>query len=242
MLKSKYEEIFQHQDDYWWYRGMADLNISLLKRYLPRNKNLKILDVGCGPGAALIYLSQFGDVIGVDKSEDALRLARKRGKVKKGDIANLPFKDGEFDVVVCLDVLYHKWVNTKEAISEINRVLRKEGILLMREPAFNWFRSSEDVASATRHRFTTDELRKELKNNFKILKMTYANFFLFPVAFFKRLPEVIGLKKKSQHGDASDISPFLNRSLYSIFSTEIGLINYINYPFGTSVICLAKKR
>lgn len=221
---------------------MRALNEKLLKKYLPKNKILKILDAGCGPGAALIYLSQFGEVIGVDISEEALQFAKKRGKVKKGDVSALPFEDETFDVVVCLDVLYHKWINVKKALLEMKRVLKKNGILFIREPAFDWFKSSEDIASATKHRFTKEELEKELSNSFNIIKLTYVNFFLFPLAFIKRIPEVIGIKKKQGVSDLQTVPSFLNMVLFSILRLETLLLSSFNFPFGTSVICVAKKK
>lgn len=242
MLKTKYKNIFDHQDSYWWYKGMAAINILLLKKYLPKKNNLKILDIGCGTGAALLYLSDFGDVIGVDKSDEALKFAKTRGKVMKGDIASLPFKDDTFDLVVCLDVLYHEWVHTKKAFLEIKRVVKPGGIVLIREPAFDWFRSSEDIASQTKHRFTTNELKRELMQSFDIVKLTYLNFFLFPIAFLKRLPEIIGIKKKKGISDASSISPVCNNILFYIFLTEPMVLNYINFPFGTSALCVARKK
>ncbi len=242
MLKGQYANIFHHQDNLWWYKGMRAINESLLKRYLPKNKSLKILDAGCGPGAALIYLSQFGEVTGVDISEEALRFAKKRGKVIKGDVSALPFKDGTFDVVVCLDVLYHKWVHVRKALSEMKRALRKGGILFIREPAFDWFKSSEDIASATKHRFTKEELRRELNGDAYILKLTYVNFLLFPLAFIKRIPEVIGIKKKQGVSDLQSIQSLLNTILFLIFRLEVPLLNYFNLPFGTSVVCVARKK
>lgn len=221
---------------------MRAINERLLKKYLPRNKALKILDAGCGPGAALVYLSQFGDVTGVDISDEALKFAKKRGRVIKADVAALPFRDKAFDVVVCFDVLYHRWVNVNSAISEITRVLRPGGIFLVREPAYDWFKSSEDIASQTAHRFTAGEIKYHLKDSFDILKLTYVNFFLFPLAFIKRLPQVIGIKKKRGVSDASDISLVLNNLLFLIFRIESRLITHLNFPFGTSVICVAKKK
>lgn len=199
---------------------MRSINESLLKKYLPKKKSLKILDAGCGPGAALVYLSQFGDVIGVDVSDEALKFARKRGKVIKGDISELPFKDKTFDVVVCLDVLYHKWVDVQKAFSELKRVLKPGGILFIREPAFDWFKSSEDIASATKHRFTKEELKKELGSSFVVVKLTYINFFLFPLALVKRIPEVVGFKKKRGVSDIQDAPPYLNKLLFTFFSNR----------------------
>ena len=221
---------------------MQAIQETFLKQYLPKQKKIRILDAGCGPGAALIYLAKFGDVIGVDVSEDALKFARKRGKVRKGDIANLPFKSETFDVVVCLDVLYHKWVDTKRAFYELKRVLKKGGIFLIREPAFDWFKSSEDIASQTKHRFTKKEIQKALNEEYHILKLTYVNFLLFPLAFIKRIPEVIGLKKKQGVSDLQSISPLLNSILLTVFRLELPILNFFSLPFGTSVVCVARKK
>lgn len=223
---------------------MRAINEALLEKYLDRKikRPLKILDAGCGTGAALIYLSGFGDVMGVDISDEALKFAKKRGKVLKADVSALPFKDKTFDVVICLDLLYHKWVNVKQAVSEITRVLKPGGIFLVREPAFDWFKSNEDIASQTAHRFTTNEIKHLLKGSFEILKLTYVNFFLFPIAFLKRLPEVIGIKEKRGVSDASRVSPALNNLLFLIFRQESRLITDLNFPFGTSIICIAKKK
>jgi len=63
------------------------------------------------------------DTLGVDISEDALKFARKKGKVQKASIMSLPFQDNSFDVVFCFGVLYHAWVNDEnKAIREFHRV------------------------------------------------------------------------------------------------------------------------
>lgn len=222
---------------------MAAINSVLLRKYLPKNKKLKILDVGCGPGAALLYLAKFGDVIGVDVSDEALKFAKKRGKVKKGDVSSLPFKNASFDAVACLDVLYHAWVkDNRKALEEIRRVLKPKGIFLLREPAYDWFRSSEDIVDFTKHRFTKDEIEKELSSSFKMLKITYANFFLFPLAFIKRIPQVIGLQKKQNKSDFFGIHPLLNKILFAFINIESKVIAGVNFPFGTSVVAIAKKK
>lgn len=241
MLKSQYKNIFDHQDTLWWYKGMRVIQESFLRQYLPKQKDIKILDVGCGPGAALLYLAKFGDVIGVDKSQEALKFARRRGKVKRGDIQSLPFDDETFDAVTCFDVLYHKWVNIDKALGEIKRVLKKEGVLFIREPAFDWFRSSEDIASQTKHRFTKEELARKLESSFTILRLTYLNFLLFPLAFIKRIPEVVGIKKLQGISDVQSVPALLNTILFNALRLEKLLLIFFNLPFGTSVICVAKK-
>ncbi len=222
---------------------MAAINTVLLKKYLPKNKKLKILDVGCGSGAAFPYLAKFGEVIGVDISDEALKFAGKRGKVKKADISSLPFRDDSFDAVACLDVLYHAWVkDNAKALLEIKRVLKRGGIFLLREPAYDWFRSNEDIVDFTKHRFAKKEIEKDLSKLFEVLKITYANFFLFPLVFIKRIPQVIGFAKKQNKSDFFSIRPLLNKILFLFINIESKVIQKVNFPFGTSVIAVARKK
>ena len=243
MIQDEYRNIFNNQDIHWWYRGMAAINQRLLNKYLPRKSNVRILDAGCGPGSAMIYLSKFGKVTGVDISEHALKYAKKRGSVKKGDILNLPFKNASFDIVVCLDVLYHIWVvDKKKAISEFHRVLKKDGILLLREPAYEWMRSNEDIVGYTQFRFSKNKVKHILKGYFSFSKLTYANFFLFPLVFLKRLPQIISLKDKEAVSDIFELPNPINNIFLFILKLESFLLFHISFPFGTSVVCVAKKK
>lgn len=243
MLKSEYKNIFENQDTHWWYKGMGLINNSFLKQYLPKKKKIRILDVGCGTGAAFNYLSKYGEIIGIDISDDALKYAKKKGNVKIGSITAIPFGDSSFDLVVCLDVLYHLYVkNYREAISEMHRVLKKEGILLLREPAFDWLKSSHDVVDYTARRFVAKEIKNELeRKSFKILKLTYVNFLLFPLVFLKRLPEILFLKKKGAKSDIFPSPKVINYLLLNLLGLERSLLKVFNFPFGSSVICVAKK-
>ncbi len=242
MLKSHYKEIAENQDKHWWYLGMAAINKSLLNTYLPK-KFLKILDAGCGPGAMLPTLAEYGDVIGADISDEALKYARKIGKVKKGNILDLDFADETFDLVVCMDVLYHTWVEDEaRALKEFNRVLKKRGILLIREPAYNWLRGKEDVGSLTKRRFSKKRLELLLKkSSFKILKMTYANFFLFPIVLVLRIKSSLSPNSTKGSSDLSMPSPAVNTLLLGLLKTEGWLMKFISLPFGSSLICVARK-
>lgn len=245
MLKREYRNIFENQDKHWWYLGNGEIKKSLLRKFLEKKKDIKILDVGCGTGSAFNFLSPFGEITGIDISDEALKFAKKKKiNIKKGNITDLPFPNSSFDLVVCFDVLYHAYVkDCKKAIMEMNRVLKKDGILLLREPAFEWLKSSHDVVDFTARRFTKKTLGKLLKpESFKILKLTYVNFFLFPLVFMKRLPEIIFLKKKETKSDIFPMPSLINSLLARVMFLESLLVNNINFPWGTSVICIAKKK
>lgn len=244
MLKEEYKNIFENQETHWWPQGMKRINISFLNKYLKTKKNLKILDAGCGTGAVLSYLQNYGQTIGIDISNEALKYAKQIGQVQKGDVTSVPFKDDSFDLVVCLDVLYHLWVKDyQKALTEFNRVLKKGGILLLREPAFDWLKSSHDLIEYGKRRFSKGKMRRALKtSSFEILKLTYTNFFLFPLILLKRLPEILGLKKKRAKSDITKMPQILNALFLNCLKTEAFLLRYLNFPIGSSVICVAKKK
>jgi ubiquinone/menaquinone biosynthesis C-methylase UbiE len=243
MYKSEYQNIFENQESHWFYLGMRGIITTLLNKHLSKKRGLKILDAGCGTGVTFSYLKKYGDLTGIDLSKEALKYARRSSKAIKGNVTSLPFTDNTFDLIVCLDVLYHLWVpNYQKALLEFNRVLKPGGILIIREPALNWLKSSQDMINLTKRRFSKKMMEKSLtKNHFKVLQTTYALFFLFPIVFMKRLPEILRLKQPQIKSDLQRTSPIINLLLYQTLNLEALLIKYINLPIGSSIICLAKK-
>src|ERR1044071_8511635 len=96
MQANEYRVMFEIEDDYWWYRGRRVLLRNLLARYAPSGSSpAMILDVGCGTGANLKVLQTYGDAVGIDMSEHALRFCRVRGippsRLFLGSATDLPF-------------------------------------------------------------------------------------------------------------------------------------------------------
>lgn len=219
---------------------MAAIISNLLLDFSKVNKK-KILDAGCGPGALLPVLQKHGEVIGLDKSADALKFAQKYAKVRRGDITKLTFKPNLFDVVVCADVLYHTWVDDEtKALAEFYRVLKPGGLLIVREPAYNWMRGNEDRGSMTKRRFSKNRLvTLLLGGGFKIRKVSYINFFLFPLVLTRRVITTLGYKQGSS--DMQLPPNYINKLLAAFLRVEGKLLKYINLPFGSSLICVAQK-
>jgi 2-polyprenyl-3-methyl-5-hydroxy-6-metoxy-1,4-benzoquinol methylase len=86
-----------------------------------------ILDVGCGEGTFLNMLARLGranTIVGLDVSEVALRYIR--GQKIRANAEKLPFENGSFDLVNCLEVLEHlKQEAFIRAVGEIKRVAKK---------------------------------------------------------------------------------------------------------------------
>ena len=92
----------------------------------------RILEVGCGEGElAERMLNELGaEVVAVDQSERMVELTAARGvDARVGDVQNLPFADGEFDVAVAAWMLFHV-AEIDRALGELARVLRPGGRLV----------------------------------------------------------------------------------------------------------------
>lgn len=107
--------------------------------YLLHRKGLSILDAGCGSGWLSFILMRRGfKVVGLDISRERLLKEAKRHlkdtiPLVEGDLHQLPFKKESFDIVVCAEVLEHL-KNPAIGLKEINRVLKKEGRLILTIP------------------------------------------------------------------------------------------------------------
>lgn len=123
----------------------------------PNRKKIKILEVGCGPGANLWYLCREGfDVYGVDASHEAISIARKRfsdehlkvgGRLELlkvellvADIMELQYPDDYFDCVVDIECLYsNSFADTEIILEGIHRIMKKGGYLFSKSISNNMY-------------------------------------------------------------------------------------------------------
>jgi ubiquinone/menaquinone biosynthesis C-methylase UbiE len=105
-----------------------------------------LLDAGCGDGLLLSHLSsKKAELLGRDSNQTVLigvdynhirlerALAKRAGAVSQADLMNLPFADATFDAVCCSHVLEHV-PDTRAALSELRRVLKDDGTLVIVVP------------------------------------------------------------------------------------------------------------
>jgi hypothetical protein len=127
------------------------------------------------------------------------------------------------------------------ALAEFWRVLRVNGRLLLRLPAYNWLRGHHDDIIHTQHRFTAPELRQALTTRqFAVEKLSYANTLLFPLAVAKRLAEHL----RPSQSDQSDIGrnpAWQDDLLVRFLEAEAKWLTRANLPFGLTVIAIGKK-
>lgn len=243
MKKFFYDLIYEQEKIHWWYKIRRKIVFDLIKKFFVTDSNKTILDIGCGTGFLLKELQNFGRVYGIDCAPKALDYCRKRGlkNVKKGNILDIPFGDNQFDIALALDVLEHV-EDDDRALREINRVLKEDdGIAIIFVPAFQFLWGITDEVSLHFRRYRLKPLVDKIqKSNFKILKTSYFNTFLFPpivlVRFFFRLFKI---KIESENKINSRL---LNLILHKIFWFESWLLKYFNFPFGVSILFVVQKK
>src|SRR5262249_52506132 len=144
---------------------------------------------------------------GLDYYRYAFPFCRRRGlpDLVQGDIVKLPFASGSFDLVASLDVLQQvpNEASRAQAVMEFQRVLRPGGWFLIRVASFEWLRGSHDNELLTQRRFGPGEFRGLINRvGFEIIRFTFANSLLFPVAALWRC-----LKKVGVVPGGSDVRP-----------------------------------
>lgn len=244
MKEHTYPIMFRVEQSHWWYTGRRKILGSFLENICRRvtDRRPRILDVGCGTGANLLMLSEYGDAEGVDLSEDALAFCRERGleNVKLGAAEKLPYDDGTFDLVTALDVVEHL-DDDLAGLREMRRVLRPDGRVLLFVPTFMFLWGLQDDVSNHRRRYRLPELRRVLEQaGFEIERTTYANItFFLPILLARKLMRVTGIKAESENN--INVSA-LNGALGGLFGMERLVLKYMNLPFGVSGVCVAKAR
>lgn len=244
------EQMFELEDQHWWFRGRREIVRHLVQKYVvsrARNgKRLKICDLGVGAGLLLCELAPDAEVYGLDQSEEALRAARQRGlnNLARGWLPDqVPYADKTFDLVLLLDVLEHI-EDDRAALHRALGLLKDDGILICTVPAYRFLWSGHDTAHGHKRRYTRGMIRKMwagLAVEIKII--SYFNTFLFAPAVVQRLAQK-WLHRGKADNELSVVTPLgpINLLLTRIFALEKYLLPYLPLPFGLSVICLVRKK
>jgi len=242
MQPHTYPIMYRVEGSHWWFVGRRRILSSFVGRIVRNlNPDPRILDVGCGTGANLEMLAQFGEVEGVDVSTEALDFCQTRGlqNVRQGEAEHLPYEDRSFDLVTGLDVVEHLDDDTA-GLQEMRRVLRPGGRALLFVPAFMFLWGVQDDISNHRRRYTLASLEKVVRQaGLEVELATYANITFFaPILFGRLLMRLTGFRPASENNITVG---FLNGVLGRIFGAEASLLRYMKFPFGVSIVCVARR-
>jgi SAM-dependent methyltransferase len=175
---------------HWWYRGRRRIVRAELDR-LPVPAAATVLDAGCGSGRTLQELTGYGEVHGIELDPDAAAYAGSKGygEVRVGRLEQLPWGDDAFDLITCLDVIEHT-PDDRVTLSELRRVSKPGGWLLVTVPAYQALWSLHDAANHHYRRYGRRALRHAaVETGWRIHRVTSFNSILLPPAAVVRLAQ-----------------------------------------------------
>jgi SAM-dependent methyltransferase len=162
----------------------------------------------------------------------------------QGDMTALPFASSSFPLVISMDVVVHLPRGEEHrAFKEFARVLEPGGLLAIRVSALDILRSRHSQFAHERQRFTRGRLIRQLnESGFEVLRSTYTNSLLLPVALFKfRVWEP--LTNQAPSSGVEPVAPWLDSILYAPLKAESAIIGAGGaMPLGQSVLALARRK
>ena len=231
-----------HEASHWWFVGRRRLFArEILGSGLPNN--CAVLDVGTSTGTNLRMLRDIGyrNVVGLDYSAEAIAFCESKGfgPVEQGDIRAMPFAPESFDLVLATDIIEHIDDDAK-ALSEIARVLKPGGLVLITVPAFPSLWGLQDRVAQHKRRYRRPQLLARISGAGLNVESSYHfNYVLFlPIFLARRLIDLFGLKASSE---AEYNSPALNWIFKHVFAFDVLSARRLKPPFGVSILALVRK-
>lgn len=240
--------MFEVEDTHWWYVSLHELVCSYLADERARKgSHLDILDAGCGTGRLMQLMQPFGRVEGFDMSEQALEFCRGRGvtNIRQADLNDVDLGESRYDVITSIDVIYHLAVTDESAVfAKLRRALRPGGLLILNLVAFEFLRSTHDIAVHTRRRYTRASLHPLLAaQGLRIEKSSYRPAFLFvPIAMYRLTRRVFSHPHDPEQviSDVPLPGKLVNALLLHLARCENRLIRSGSLPFGSSLFIAAR--
>jgi len=229
---------------HFWFRGFRRFVMPLLDRAAAGRRDLRILDCGCGTGNNLRLLRNYGTATGIDITFSGLAYARGQGErlVARASATSLPFSDGCFHIVTSFDVIYaFDNAMAAAALSEMHRVLRPGGHLVLNVAALPILTGNHSVLGGEVQRYTRKGLRRHLERaGFSVQRLTYTNAAILPlVAGVRFAQRLVGHRESNR--EMSVPSPPINLALSGALAIEAAALRVVDMPLGSSLLTLAVK-
>lgn len=248
MFPYEYQTMRSVEDSYWWFTGLRSRVIDGFKRFVDTGTSLRVLDAGCGTGGmmqTLRYHFPAANIIGIDLNSHAVRSTGERnvGGVVNASVNMAPFRDETFDVIISLDVVLEMAaVHDREALLEFNRILKKQGILILNLTAFECLRGQHDAAVTVKYRHTKKTLKPFLLDTgFTIVELSYWNALFFPLLLIWRPISRLFADAANPVSDLTPLPTWLNNLLIWLSLKEMQVARRISPPVGSSIFVIAKK-
>jgi SAM-dependent methyltransferase len=237
MTIERLDRIAEIETTHFWFTARRRIVHDAIRR-LSHPVPMVVVDAGCGTGTILRELPRSHTRLGIDPLGAHLRTTADESPVfLRGSIVDLPLRDGSADVVLALDVLEH--VDDRAGLTEVRRILRPGGHLVLTVPAGPRLWSARDDEAGHLRRYTRASIRAALDaTGFGLDRCGAFHGALFPLLVASR----IAGRRSTVARDMEDRPrPALNRVLSAITGAEASLIERgLRIPVGSSLIVVAR--
>jgi SAM-dependent methyltransferase len=239
-MRSDYQqETFDLEESHWWYKARRRIIVDTIVRTLGPCSGARLLDVGCGAGTILRDLSKSYTVTGIDLIPEAAAEASRRSgcRVVCGTIPDdIPADLRGLDGICLFDVIEHL-DDDAGFLKEAGSLLKEGGFLFLTVPAIPWLYGQHDRINEHRRRYSRGHLIKTLKaGGYEVRWCSYFNFILSPLL----IPVVLWSGRRDS-GHNFDVRSRLEPLLEAILGSEKFLLRVMRFPFGLSLLAVAKK-
>jgi SAM-dependent methyltransferase len=234
-------ETLRRESCSWWYIARRKLLRNAVLHAVRNKREARILDLGC---TAELEFSDFPylRVLNAHGSLPVLAFQQLQGSrdLLCTRTEELALASNSFDAIVAGDVL-QSLPDDLIALRELRRVLKDGGSLCLTVPAYPALWGEEDEARGHQRRYTASGLRRKLNNcGFEISRVSYLVASGFLPAIVERVGKNI-FKKSIGRRESGEMPAWANAGMVALLDCERQLIRFINLPFGTRLVCWARK-
>jgi ubiquinone/menaquinone biosynthesis C-methylase UbiE len=232
---------------HFWFRGFREFVRPEVARAAAGRAGLRLLDCGCGTGANVAWLSEYGTASGFDLTPNGLDLGRRLGRrrLARASIGAIPVADASVDVATSFDVFQCLPEPVeRSAIGEMHRVLKPGGHLILNVAALDVLRGAHAALSQEVRRYTPTRLRALVEGaGFAIERLTFVHASLFPVMLPVRVMQRWTTRGVAPPGEFEITVPPtpVNAALTALVRLEAAALRLVDMPIGSSLLCHARK-
>jgi 2-polyprenyl-3-methyl-5-hydroxy-6-metoxy-1,4-benzoquinol methylase len=233
----------------FWVTSRNRLFKGLVEKHLKPNGKTALLEVGCGTGDFIRTLVE-SDKLKITGSEVYLKgLMQAKKSFPHIEFVQFDVSQGaigiEFDMICAFDVIEHINDDTK-ALSNIYRMLKPNGVVLLSVPQHMFLWSHLDELVKHKRRYSKRELRAKLKESgFHVSRTTSFVFALFPLMVFSRLFDKGATSSRADERELErrvTFSHFANAVFDFVMRIDEWLIRSgLSLPFGGTLVAVARK-
>src|SRR5579875_2020403 len=232
----------RRETSYWWYLARRKLLREAVAEALRGKREARVLDLG-GTAELTFDDSPYIRTLSAHPSLPLLAFHQIRGdrNLVCTALEELALGSNSFDVAIAGDLL-QTVPDDLAALRELRRVLKDGATLCLTVPAYPVLWGEQDEARGHCRRYTATELRRKLNNaGFEVTRVSYLVASGFLPAMLERLGKNIFTKSIHRYRRSVRDTNWTDAAMVRLLDCERHFIRYINLPFGTRVVCWARK-